>query len=439
MSVSGVRRLDTAADDFESQLQALLELPATTDDVAAIVADIIDRVRNEGDVAVIELTKRFDGLDVSHAAELEIHKDQLHAARSRLDPLVAEALKESIDRVRSYHLAQKQALGDQVDWSYEDELGNQLGQVVRGMERVGIYAPGGKACYPSTVIMTAIPAQVAEVGEIVLVVPSTGGKVSDVLLAAADMCEVNRVFTVGGAQAVAALAYGTETIPRVDKIVGPGNIFVATAKEQVFGQVGIDMIAGPSEVVIVADATANPEWLAMDLFAQAEHDELAQAILISTDMALLDKVDSLMKDGLKEMPRSEIIQRSITDRGGLIKAGSLEQAFTIANSIAPEHLELALDDARQYLDQVKFAGAIFLGHHSAEVVGDYTAGPSHVLPTGSSARFASPLGVYDFQVRSSVVECSARGTVKLSRAAAILAEQEGLIAHARSAKYRLQG
>ena len=435
-----IKKLSNIDADFDRQLSDLLAMPdENTGDVKDIVRKIIDDVKLRGDQSVLELTNKFDRMDVASISELEISKDTMAQALTRLDPLVVDALKLSIDRVRVYHQEQLKALGGNSQWQIEDDEGNKLGQIIRPMERVGLYVPGGKASYPSSVIMTSVPARVAGVSEIVLMVPTPDGVVSDTLVAAAHLCGVDRMFRVGGAQAIAALAYGTQSIPRVDKIVGPGNIFVATAKELVFGQVGIDMVAGPSEIAIVADMSADPEWLAMDMFAQAEHDELAQSILISSDQSVLDAVEKEIARMLPGMERSATISQSLKDRGALIKVETLDQAFDIVNRIAPEHLELAILEPEQKLPQVRFAGAIFLGHHSGEVVGDYTAGPSHVLPTSGTARFASPLGVYDFQVRSSVVNCSARGAITLSRSAAILATQEGLEAHSKSAQYRLLG
>ncbi len=438
--MAAVRYLDSLAEGFDAELQSLIHVPeADQDEVRQLVRDIILSVRQEGDAALVRLTNKFDRRELVTPADFEVPRASLEAATLAIDPLVREALELSIRRVRHYHEQQKRALGDQVDWTYEDEDGNQLGQIVRGMTRVGIYAPGGKASYPSTVVMTAIPAKVAEVEELILVVPAPDGQLSNVLMAAAYLCGVDRVFTVGGAQAIAALAYGTQTVPKVDKIVGPGNVFVATAKELVFGEVGIDMIAGPSEVVIVADAAANSDWLVMDMFAQAEHDEMAQSILISDSDELLEAVRKKIDIELPGMRRSEIIKRSITERGALIKVPDMMHAALVVNQIAPEHLELAVTDADSLLANIRHAGAIFVGAHTAEAMGDYCAGPSHVLPTSGTARFASPLGVYDFQVRSSLIRCSPRGAASLGRSAAILAEEEGLEAHARSASMRVQG
>lgn len=438
-----IRRLLSDDAGFTEQLNQLLRVDAAElIRIREVVAGVIAQVRQGGDAALLAYTSKFDDLDVSSVSELEVTKDRLQLAFDNIDSLVREALQVSADRVLAYHEKQKAALGGK-DWTYVDDDGNRLGQLVRSISRVGIYAPGGKASYPSTVIMTAIPARVAGVKEITLLVPTPGGVVNETLFAAAHIAGVDRVFTIGGAQAIAAMAYGTETIGKVDKIVGPGNIYVSNAKQMVFGDVGIDMVAGPSEVVIVADNTANVDWLVMDMFAQAEHDEMAQAILVSWDDSLLNAVTASLERGLQvreeQPPRLDIIRQSIVDRGALIKVSDAEEAMRIVNIIAPEHLQLAVDDPQPLLQLVQNAGAIFVGHQSAEVVGDYTAGPSHVLPTGGSARFASPLGIYDFQVRSSLIHCSAIGAVKLSRDAAILAKEEGLTAHAESANYRLQG
>lgn len=435
-----IRRLNRNDADFRGEFESLIRVPeASASEYRAQVEEILARVRQEGDAAVLELTNRFDQTAANSMEDLEISPREMKAALDRIDPLVVEALETSIERVRNYHAKQLDAAGGNGEWSFEDDHGNRLGQRVSPMERVGVYAPGGKACYPSTIIMTVVPARVAGVSEIILTTPTPGGEVSDILLATAHLCGVDKMIRVGGAQAIGALAYGTETIPRVDKVVGPGNIYVATAKELVFGTVGIDMIAGPSEVVIVADEQADVDWLVMDMFAQAEHDEMAQAILISANESLLDKVAQRLPELLSTMARKDIITQAIDDRGALIQVDDLEQAADLVNEIAPEHLELAMANAESFSQQIRHAGAIFIGDSTAEVVGDYTAGPSHVLPTNGTARFASPLGVYDFQVRSSLIHCSPRGSVQLSRAASILAEEEGLEAHARSAQYRVQG
>ncbi len=435
-----IKRLSAAAPDFREAFAALLRLPEeSAAEIRGQVRQILDRVRTEGDAAVVDLTNRFDRVGAEDVAALEISVPDMAAALDRIDPLVLDGLKESIARVRSYHERQLAAGGGNEDWSFEDAEGNRLGQRINPMQRVGVYAPGGKACYPSTIIMTVIPAKVAGDEEVILTVPTPDNEISDILLATAHLCGVARMFRVGGAQAIAALAYGTDTIPQVDKIVGPGNIYVATAKQMVFGTVGIDMIAGPSEVVIVADDQADVDWLVMDMFAQAEHDEMAQSILISSDASLLNEVARRLPEMLEKMSRREIIEKALTDRGALIEVTDLVEAAELVNRIAPEHLELALAEPEAFAADVRHAGAIFMGNSTAEVVGDYTAGPSHVLPTNGTARFASPLGVYDFQVRSSLIHCSPRGAVKLSRAAAILADQEGLEAHAKSAQYRVQG
>ena len=435
-----IKQLNTLDPGFPDALDALLGIQAENhQNVYPIVRKIVNDVRREGDAELLALSIKLDRLPVTSAAELEISPERMAAALQSIDALVRAALEASIERVRFYHEAQKRAGGGHQDWGYTDSEGNQLGQIVRAMERVGVYVPGGKAAYPSSVIMTVVPAKVAGVSQVILVVPTPDGQVSELLLAAACLCGVDRLFTVGGAQAIAALAYGTESIPKVDKIVGPGNIYVATAKELVFGDVGIDMIAGPSEVVIVADAGVDPEWLVMDMFAQAEHDELAQSVLISADSVLLDNVAALIEERISVMARGDIINKAMTDRGALILVRSNEEALTLINQMAPEHLELCLEDPDELLSSVRNAGAVFVGKHTAEVVGDYSAGPSHVLPTSGTARFASPLGVYDFQVRSSLVRCSREGAIQLNRAASIIARTEGLEAHALSAELRVQG
>ena len=435
-----IRTLNASDPDFDELLADLLSMPdAGPGHISQIVADIIADVRDRGDAALLELSNKFDRLGAEQTGDLEVSAAKMRQAAERVDPLVIDALQTSVARVRKYHLEQMKSLGGLADWSFEDETGNKLGQLVRPIERVGVYVPGGKASYPSSVVMTVVPAKVAGVGEVILMVPASDGRLSDSVQAAALFCGVDRMFKIGGAQAVAAMAYGTALVPRVDKIVGPGNIYVATAKAQVFGQVGIDMIAGPSEIVIVADGSANPEWLVMDMFAQAEHDELAQSILISTDQSLLTDVARLIDEMKPGMARAGIINESIANRGALIRVPSLPDAAAVVNRIAPEHLQLVISGAEEFIDYIRHAGAIFVGSHSAEVVGDYTAGPSHVLPTGGTARFASPLGVYDFQVRSLLIQCSARGAIDLSRTAAILAREEGLEAHARSAEFRVQG
>jgi histidinol dehydrogenase len=435
-----IARLDSDSPQFLSALQSLGEFPEQDQlQVRASVADILEDVRVRGDEALVELTNRFDGQSVSDMAALSIGQDQLLEAYESIDDLVRDALIESADRVREYHEHQKASIASGDGWRYTDNMGNHLGQNIRPMSRVGIYAPGGKASYPSTVIMTAIPAQVAGVNEMILCVPTPGGELNPTLLAAAHLCGIEHVFSLGGAQAIAAMAFGTEAVPKVDKIVGPGNIYVATAKEMVFGKVGIDMIAGPSEVVIVADDSADPNWVILDMFAQAEHDEMAQAIVISPSEKLLGVIAQQLPIKLAQQKRRSIISEAISSRGALIKVKDLDEAFEIVNKIAPEHLQLAIDAPEAWLPNVEHAGAVFLGVDTAEVVGDYTAGPSHVLPTSGTARFASPLGVYDFQTRTSIIQCSREGVVKLSRAAAILASEEGLYAHAESALARVKG
>jgi histidinol dehydrogenase len=435
-----ITRLDSESSQFLSALQSLLEIPEHNQaQVRDRVADILQDVRIRGDEALVELTNRFDHQSVSGLAELSIGQAQLLEAYESIDDLVRVALVESVDRVREYHEHQKSSIASADGWRYTDSMGNLLGQNVRPMSRVGIYAPGGKACYPSTVIMTAIPAQVAGVSEMILCVPTPGGELNPTLLAAAHLCGIDHVFAVGGAQAIAAMAFGTEVVPKVDKIVGPGNIYVATAKEMLFGKVGIDMIAGPSEVVIVADDSADPTWIIQDMFAQAEHDEMAQAIVISPSENFLDAISEQLPSKLVQQKRQIIISEAISNRGALIKVKDLNEAFEVVNKIAPEHLQLAIDTPEVWLPNVRHAGAVFLGVDTAEVLGDYTAGPSHVLPTSGSARFASPLGVYDFQTRTSVIQCSREGAVKLSRAAAIIASEEGLYAHAESALARVKG
>lgn len=443
-----MKMLDAGAAEFDRQLSELLTLDmAVSEKVQQTVQDIIRQVRESGDEALVKLTNQLDGRQLASPAGLTVSSEQLAAAAGRLDPLVLQALTESAERIRAYHEQQSQGLVN--SWDYQDLLGNRLGQQVRPLQRVGIYVPGGKAAYPSSVLMTAIPARVAGVEELVLCtpVPARVQKVAngtdidlpgDALLAAAHLAGVSRVFTLGGAQAIAAMAHGTQTIPAVNKIVGPGNAFVTAAKQQLFGQVGIDMIAGPSEVVIVADETANPDWVIQDLFAQAEHDEMAQALLITPSIKLRDAVQAGMPAALAEAGRAEIIGTSLANRGAIIQVADLDQAMAVANRIAPEHLQLAVAEPESLLSKVQCAGAVFLGHATAEVVGDYAAGPSHVLPTAGSARFSSPLGVYDFLSRTSVVQCSPRGAVELNRAAAILARVEGLGAHAAAAENRVK-
>ncbi|TDR80602.1 histidinol dehydrogenase [Paludibacterium purpuratum] len=425
--------LDTTQDDFTARLDALLAFetaqdPAVDQGVAAICADVARR----GDAAVVEYSNRFDRLSAQSMADLTLDRDQLSAAYHRLPEAQRQALDAAAARVRRYHEHQRMQ-----SWSYTDEDGTLLGQQVTALDRVGIYVPGGKAAYPSSVLMNAVPAKVAGVGEIIMVVPTPGGERNDLVLAAAYIAGVNRVFTVGGAQAVAALAYGTETIPQVDKITGPGNAWVAAAKRRVFGVVGIDMVAGPSEILVICDGETDPDWIAMDLFSQAEHDEIAQAILLSPSQDFIRQVEASMARLMTDMPRRDIIEASLSGRGALIKVRDLAEACEIANRIAPEHLELSVSDPDAWLPQLRHAGAIFLGRFTSESLGDYCAGPNHVLPTSRTARFASPLGVYDFQKRTSLIRVSAAGAAALGPIASTLAHGEGLTAHARAAEMRM--
>jgi len=426
-------RLDSTQPDFQARLARLLQFDDAAD--AAIeqtVATILHDVKTRGDAAVLEYTERFDRLPAASLASLELSAAQLQTALAQLPTETRAALEAAADRVRRYH--EKQIQGS---WTYTEDDGTVLGQQVTPLDRVGLYVPGGKAAYPSSVLMNAIPAKVAGVGELIMVVPTPGGDQNALVLAAAAISGVDRVFTIGGAQAVAALAYGTETVPQVDKIVGPGNAYVAAAKRRVFGTVGIDMIAGPSEILVIADGGTPPEWVAMDLFSQAEHDEMAQSILLSPDAGYLDAVASAIDKLIEEMPRSEVIRTSLTNRGALIQTRDLDDAAAIANFIAPEHLELSVADPDALLPKLRHAGAIFMGRNTCEALGDYCAGPNHVLPTSGTARFSSPLGVYDFQKRSSLIEVSAAGAQSLGLVAAELAYGEGLQAHARAAELRL--
>ena len=429
-------RLSTADDAFEAAFQARLHWSSDTDTaIEQRVADILADVRARGDAAVLEYTQRFDSLTAASMADLELAQAELKAAFDALPAARKTALEAAARRVRAYHEAQKKASGE--SWTYRDEDGTLLGQKVAPLDRVGIYVPGGKAAYPSSVLMNAIPAHVAGVGEIIMVVPTPRGERNDLVLAAAYVAGVTRAFTIGGAQAVAALAYGTETVPKVDKITGPGNAYVASAKKHVFGTVGIDMIAGPSEILVLADGSTPADWVAMDLFSQAEHDELAQSILLCPDAAYIDAVQASIERLLPAMPRREIIARSLNDRGALILTRSMEEACAISNRIAPEHLEVSSRDPHRWEPLLRHAGAIFLGAYTSESLGDYCAGPNHVLPTSGTARFSSPLGVYDFQKRSSLIEVSEAGAQQLGRIAAELAYGEGLQAHARAAELRL--
>jgi histidinol dehydrogenase len=435
--VSEFRRLDSSAPDFAATFARLTACNTAQDEaIDTSVANIIADVRIRGDAAVLEYTALFDRVKAASVAALELVPSELAAAFDSLDGESRDALVEASGRIREFHEHQRGKSAS--NWEMRDSDGTRMGQQVGPLERVGLYVPGGKAAYPSSVLMNAIPAKVAGVAEIVMVVPTPGGAKNPLVLAAAHLAGVSRAYAIGGAQAVAALAYGTATIPAVDKIVGPGNAYVAAAKRRVFGAVGIDMIAGPSEILIIADASANPDWVAMDLFAQAEHDEMAQAILLSPDAMLLDAVAASMARELPNMPRRDIIAASIANRGALVRVRDLAEACDLANEVAPEHLELALADPKAVFARIKNAGAIFIGHYSSEALGDYCAGPNHVLPTAKSARFSSALGVYDFQKRTSVIDVSARGARTLGRIAAILARGEGLPAHAASAEYRMR-
>ncbi len=430
------RRLDSSTHDFAATLARLTACNTAHDEaIDTSVANIIADVRIRGDAAVLEYTALFDRVKAPSVAALELFPAELAAAFDTLDRDARDALIAAAGRIREFHEQQRGKLMS--SWEMRDADGTRMGQQVSPIERVGLYVPGGKAAYPSSVLMNAIPAKVARVAEIVMVVPTPGGAKNPLVLAAAHLAGVTRAFAIGGAQAVAALAYGTATIPAVDKIVGPGNAYVAAAKRRVFGAVGIDMIAGPSEILIIADASANPDWVAMDLFAQAEHDEMAQAILLSPDAALLDAVAASMARELPNMSRKDIIAASIAHRGALIRVRDLAEACNIANDISPEHLELAVADPQSLVDRIRNAGAIFIGHYSSEALGDYCAGPNHVLPTAKSARFSSALGVYDFQKRTSVIDVSRKGARTLGRIASILARGEGLPAHAAAAEYRI--
>ena len=449
MTTVNIRQLSTAAPDFEAEFGRVLHWSAETDDaIEQRVADILADVRLRGDAAVLDYTARFDGVVADSVAALELSRDELQQAFEAITPAQRHALQAAAARVRSYHQRQLQACG--LSWQYRDEDGTLLGQKVTPLDRVGIYVPGGKAAYPSSVLMNAIPAHVAGVAEIIMVVPTparraadgstqdTRGEKNPLVQAAAFVAGVSRVFTVGGAQAVAALAYGTASIPKVDKITGPGNAYVAAAKRRVFGQVGIDMIAGPSEILVLADGSTPPDWVAMDLFSQAEHDELAQSILLCPDAGYLDQVKAAIDRLLPEMPRQAVIRASLEGRGALILTRSMEEACDISNRIAPEHLEVSAQDPQRWEPRLRHAGAIFLGAYTSESLGDYCAGPNHVLPTSGTARFSSPLGVYDFQKRSSLIEVSAAGAQVLGPIAAELAYGEGLQAHARAAQLRLK-
>jgi histidinol dehydrogenase len=425
--------IDSGEDDFSDNLEALSKWTSTSNpDVERKVAEIMTGVREGGDGVLVDYTNLFDRRACENIDELNICKSRLTEALSTIDPAVRNALESAAKRIRDYHIHQKQE-----SWRFTDIDGTMLGQKITPLDRVGIYVPGGKACYPSSVLMNAIPARVAGVREVIMVVPAPDGFLSPIVLAAAEIADVDKVYTVGGAQAIAALAYGTDAIQKVDKIVGPGNIYVATAKRQVFGLVGLDMIAGPSEILVICDGMTDPDWIAMDLFSQAEHDEDAQSILISWDHDFIDVVHQSMSRLLPEMEREEIIRKSLARKGALIKVPDMLSAVELSNQLAPEHLELSVENPDLLLPSIKNAGAIFMGRHTAEAIGDYCAGPNHVLPTSATARFSSPLGVYDFQKRSSLIQCSEQSASALGKIASVIGRQESLTAHARSAEYRI--
>ena len=428
-----IREFSSNSDGFRAELESLLAWDSVSDaGVQKAVADIVEQVRLKGNEAVNEFTNRFDRRRVASSAELEISREELALAKDRVSAELVTSLEAAAKRVHDYHERQKQP-----SWQYQENDGTVLGQKVTPLDRVGVYVPGGKAAYPSSVLMNVMPAKVAGVGEIIMVVPTPDGLVSDIVLAAAYIAGVDRVFTIGGAQAVAALAYGTETIPKVDKIVGPGNIYVATAKKMVFGVVGIDMIAGPSEILVVCDGKTAPDWIAMDLFSQAEHDEDAQSILISPDLGFIKDVKASMERLIESQTRKEIIKASLEGRGAFIHVENMDEAMDIANIVAAEHLELSIDEPEKWVEKIRHAGAIFMGRHTPEALGEYCAGPNHVLPTSGTARFSSPLGVYDFQKRSSLIYCSPEGASELAKIASPLARGESLEAHAMSAEYRI--
>lgn len=429
-----INKLDSSQPDFQSQLQSLLSWEGVSDkSVESLVNEIITNIRNNGDSALLDYSVKFDNISASAIDELVIDLNETKSAFEGLPEKEKDALQVAAERVRDYHKKQQQDT-----WTYEEEDGTILGQKVTPINRVGLYVPGGKAAYPSSVLMNAIPAKVAGVNELIMVVPTPSGVTNQLVLAAAYISGVDKVFTIGGAQAIAALAYGTKTIPKVDKIVGPGNIYVATAKRAVFGQVGIDMIAGPSEILIICDGKTDPDWIAMDLFSQAEHDEDAQSILLSPDAEFISMVESSITKLLPTMSRQDIIKKSLKDRGALIHTSDMNEAIDIANMIAPEHLELSVENPEELLESIVNAGAIFMGRNTCESLGDYCAGPNHVLPTSGTARFSSPLGVYDFQKKSSIIMVSEKGATSLGKVAATLANGEGLQAHAESAKYRIK-
>lgn len=431
--MSNIRKLDINSPLFNQELTSLIAWDESTNDrVVDTVSHILKDVRDNGDEAVVRCTNQFDRRDATSIADFVVSQDQLVSALASITPEERQALEIAANRIHTYHKHQLQA-----SWQYTEEDGTVLGQQITALERVGLYVPGGKASYPSSVLMNAIPAKVAGVNELIVVVPAPDGILSPLVLAAAAIAKVDKVITVGGAQAIAALAYGTESIPKVDKIVGPGNIYVATAKRAVFGQVSIDMIAGPSEILVICDGKTDPDWIAMDLFSQAEHDEQAQSILISDSAEFINAVEESISRLLPSLQRNEIAAKSLGHRGALIKVNNLDEAIAISNRIAPEHLELSVDNPDQWLPKVRHAGAIFMGRHTPEALGDYCAGPNHVLPTSGTARFSSPLGVYDFQKKSSIIWCSPTGASNLAKTASVLARSESLEAHARSAEYRI--
>jgi len=430
----GIARLSTRDADFDTRLAGLLAFENTQDQgVEDTVAGILREVKARGDDAVLEYTRKLDQLEARSLAELEIGKAELVRALAALPGVRRDALEQAAARIRAYHERQPLA-----SWQYSEADGTTLGQRITPLDRVGVYVPGGKAAYPSTVLMNTLPAKVAGVKEIIMVVPTPRGERNDLVLAAACIAGVDRLFTIGGAQAVAALAYGTRTIPQVDKIVGPGNAYVAAAKRRVFGVVGIDMVAGPSEILVICDGGTDPDWVAMDLFSQAEHDEMAQAILLCPEREFIDKVAASIERQIKDMPRASVITAALEGRGALIETRDLDEACEIANRVAPEHLELSVDQPQRWAEKIRHAGAVFMGRYTSEALGDYCAGPNHVLPTARSARFSSPLGVYDFQKRTSLIQVSAEGARKLGAIAAELATGEGLPAHARAAQMRLR-
>ena len=438
LATVAIRTLDSSDKDFRQQLMAVLAFEASEDEaIDRAAASILAEVRQRGDAAVLDYTNKFDRLSATSMAALEIPRAELKAALDSLPAARREALQEAADRVRAYHERQKQECGSD-GFTFTEADGTVLGQKVTPLDKVGIYVPGGKAAYPSSVLMNAIPAKVAGVGEVIMVVPTPDGVKNPLVLAAAEIAGVDRVFTIGGAQAVGALAYGTASVPQVDKIVGPGNAYVAAAKRRVFGVVGIDMIAGPSEILVLADGSTDPDWVAMDLFSQAEHDELAQSILVCPDADYLARVQASVNRLLADMPRKDVIRTSLTNRGAMVKVRDMNEACEIANLIAAEHLEISAENPQQWADRIRHAGAMFLGRYSSESLGDYCAGPNHVLPTSRTARFSSPLGVYDFQKRSSIIHVSQSGAQTLGKVAAELAYGEGLQAHARSAELRLK-